>query len=640
MRKYIVIRLVLLVLVIGGLIISVGAYIMYQEAQSGFEQEAVEQISQIEDILQENEESVAELQEDLKDDFLIRAHAAAYIVQNNKDVIFDIQQLDYIVSLLQVDEIHFFNHDGIIYSGNIPEYHGISVYSGGQIAFFAPMLNDYDLELAQDVTPNTAEKKDMQYVAVWSEDRQHIVQIGIEPVRLLDEMMTTDLSFIFSRLTPSMNTMSFAVDCTSGEIISSTNMTVFGETLSDIGMSNFNSSDVGKLQNAVIDGEQGYVYFKQHSEDIYIGFYRNETSIYDSTMEALSNMAHIALLISSVIIVLVYFLLNQTVLRGLSKIEDGMKTISEGNLEYKMDVSGLPEFKSLSSNINFMVNRVLETSGKFSIIFEYVNMPIAMYECNEQAVVVTGKMSEIFEISEERFSQELKSPSDFMKFIEEIMARRHPSENDLYIYPADSGDRFLKILRHQDGSSDWGLIIDSTEEIVEKYTIKQERDFDFLTGLYNKRSFFEQVEALSLKEDEVKKAIIVVYDLDNLKYVNDTWGHDTGDAFISAAASVLKECTYEHKMCSRLSGDEFAMVLYASDDYLQLEQQLEKIKEDFKASYIDTPDGKGHRVSASIGYSLYPEHASDFRTCITYADKALYVAKSKAKGSIQKYIPK
>ncbi len=639
MKKYIVTRLVVLVLMITGVLLTVGAFGMLNTAYTEFNNEAIGQISQVEEILSENDEEAAQVQEELKEDFLIRANAAAYMIQYNQNAIYDIEELERITELLQIDEIHLFTPEGEIYSGNVPEYYGFTFDSGEQMSFFMPLLGDYDLELAQDVTPNTAEEKEMQYVAVWSKDKQHIVQIGIEPLRLLEAMEATEISYVFSRLAITEDSAFFAIDATSGEIISSTEKELKESNLTEMGLADFAVEDVGETQKATFNGENGQVLLLQQSENIYIGYYQSDMSIYGSTLINIALLIAISLVVALLIIVLIYFMLDRIVLRRLLELGAGMEKIASGNLEYEMEVAGLPEFETLSGNVNFMVKQIVESSRKFSTIFEYVNVPIAMYECKSDTVIVTGKLVDILQIESDRLTKDLKSPENFLEFIEEIMSNPHPTEKDLYIISNNMGHRYIKIMRYQDGESDWGLIVDSTDEINEKNTIKQERDIDFLTGLYGKRAFFEQLETLSHKSDIVKKAAVIMFDLDNLKYVNDTWGHATGDNFISAAANILQSCEYEEKISGRLSGDEFAMILYGAENYSQLDIQIEQIKGMFDQTYIETPSDGEHKVSASIGYAIYPEQARSFLTCLKFADKAMYIAKRKCKGSVEKYNP-
>ncbi len=637
MKKYIVVRLMILVLFLIILLLSLGTYGMLHTVYVNFFDEAYGQISQIQEILLENDKAVDELQEDLKEDFLIRANTVAYMIQDNQEIIYDIEQLEHITELLQIDEIHLFTPEGEIYSGTVPDYYGFTFESGAQMQFFAPMLDDYELELAQDVTPNTAEGKEMQYVAVWSEDRQHIVQIGIEPLRLLEAMETTEIPYIFDRLSHSVNTIIFTVDSKSGEVINSTDSKIENINLSDFGLENFKSEDVGATQNVRVAGEMGHLLLISQASDTYIGYFESHSSVYNSTLIGIAVLVTISIALSFVIISQIYVMLDKVVLRGLSELEQGIELVASGDLEHKLNVTGLPEFEALSNNVNFMVKRVVESSRKFSTIFEYINLPIAMYECKTNAVIATGKLSEILHITDEEFLQDYKSPTNFLALIEEIMSNPVQNENDIYAHSTKEGKRYLKIMRYQDGESDWGIIVDSTDEVIEKSKIMEERDLDFLTGLFGKRSFFEQMERLSNNPEKTKKAVVIMFDLDNLKYVNDTWGHETGDNFISTAASVLHNCEYENKLCSRLSGDEFAMIIYGQESYKLLEDEIDKIKEQFAKTYIETPDGNDHKVSASIGYSLYPEQSDTFKICLNFADKAMYMAKSKQKGSVERY---
>ena len=117
----------------------------------------------------------------------------AYFVQHQPDVIFDLEKTRELVRLMDVDEIHFFNKQGEIFSGTHPEYYGYTVEDGEQIGFFKQMLEDTSLKICQDMMPNTAEAKEMQYAAVWLADKSSFVEIGMNPERLLALMEENSL---------------------------------------------------------------------------------------------------------------------------------------------------------------------------------------------------------------------------------------------------------------------------------------------------------------------------------------------------------------------------------------------------------------------------------------------------------------
>lgn len=145
-------------------------------------------------VLDKNESSEERFVKSLKDDYIVRAKAISYIVDAKPEVEYDVDELQKIASLMSVDEIHFIDETGTIYSGSIPKYFGYSFDSGEQMAFFKQMLKNYDLTLCQDVTPNTAEAKEMMYAITWNESKTHMVQVGITPKRLLKELKQNQIS--------------------------------------------------------------------------------------------------------------------------------------------------------------------------------------------------------------------------------------------------------------------------------------------------------------------------------------------------------------------------------------------------------------------------------------------------------------
>lgn len=145
-------------------------------------------------VIDKNESSEKQFVKSLKDDYIVRAKAISYIVDAKPEVEYDIDELQKIASLMSVDEIHLIDDTGTIYSGSIPKYFGYSFDSGEQMAFFKQMLNNYDLTLCQDVTPNTAEAKEMMYAITWNESKTHMVQVGITPKCLLKELKQNQIS--------------------------------------------------------------------------------------------------------------------------------------------------------------------------------------------------------------------------------------------------------------------------------------------------------------------------------------------------------------------------------------------------------------------------------------------------------------
>ena len=147
-------------------------------------------------VLDKNDESEKALIKSLKDDYIVRAKAVSYIIDAKPEVEYDVDELQKIAALISVDEIHLFDTKGYIYSGSVPKYFGYSFDSGEQMEYFKPMLTDKKLTMCQDVTPNTSEAKEMMYAITWNEAGNKMIQVGIEPKRLLNEVRQNEISTV------------------------------------------------------------------------------------------------------------------------------------------------------------------------------------------------------------------------------------------------------------------------------------------------------------------------------------------------------------------------------------------------------------------------------------------------------------
>ena len=181
-------------------------------------------------VIDKNESIESEFVKSLKDYYIVRAKAISYIVDAKPEVEYDIDELQKIASLMSVDEIHLIDETGTIYSGSIPKYFGYSFDSGEQMAFFKQMLNNYDLTLCQDVTPNTAEAKEMMYAITWNESKTHMVQVGITPKRLLKELKRNQISNVVADMPVYKGMEIYVVDAKTKKILGATDTSWVGNT--------------------------------------------------------------------------------------------------------------------------------------------------------------------------------------------------------------------------------------------------------------------------------------------------------------------------------------------------------------------------------------------------------------------------
>ncbi|MEA3374374.1 MAG: diguanylate cyclase [Campylobacterota bacterium] len=153
---------------------------------------------------------------------------------------------------------------------------------------------------------------------------------------------------------------------------------------------------------------------------------------------------------------------------------------------------------------------------------------------------------------------------------------------------------------------------------------KESANKDFMTGLYNRRFFFESGEPLLAKAQRKKRPLaVVMLDIDFFKRVNDTYGHDVGDIAIKEVGKVLHKMLRQSDLIARFGGEEFCLLL--EDVTLEdLEKKFEAIRAVFEKNVITVDDVSfSYTISTGICYGL----DDSLETLIKYSDEALYDAK-------------
>lgn len=160
----------------------------------------------------------------------------------------------------------------------------------------------------------------------------------------------------------------------------------------------------------------------------------------------------------------------------------------------------------------------------------------------------------------------------------------------------------------------------------------EQANYDRLTGLANRHYFedhFTRALASSKRRDE--KLALLYLDLNDFKPINDTYGHQVGDAMLATASAIIMQSIRADDIAARFGGDEFVVLLHhvvVPDDAKHVVARLTKLLEEVE--YIE-----GHNValSASIGVSVYPTDGDNFDDLIKVADHRMYDVKRKRKTS-------
>ncbi|MGZ4955711.1 MAG: putative bifunctional diguanylate cyclase/phosphodiesterase [Methylobacter sp.] len=172
-----------------------------------------------------------------------------------------------------------------------------------------------------------------------------------------------------------------------------------------------------------------------------------------------------------------------------------------------------------------------------------------------------------------------------------------------------------------------GIFTDITRQKETENRLTYLAFHDKLTGLTNRDLFHNQLTMALLQAKRSQHKIAVLYiDLDNFKYVNDTFGHAKGDLLLQKVVLILKMCLRECDTLARMGGDEFTVLLQHFDNRDDIALTARRINE-VLASPIRIDDQDLY-ISASIGVSCFPEDGDTPSVLMKHADTAMYSAKN------------
>lgn len=434
---------------------------------------AIETFFQIEQVLGENKEELADLKQVYRETCLHNAEAIAYIIEEDTSVLDSVEELKKIATMIEVDEIHIFDTKGCIFSGTHPLYYGYTFDSGEQMSFFKPMIKDKSLRLVQDITPNTAEMKMMQYSALWSRDGKFIVQVGMEPVNVLKVTAKNELSYIFSLLRVNSDANYYAINKEDGIIVGSTDLSCVEKNSLEIGLDPETITVGNNGFYMDVNGIKSYCVFMESGEN-YIG---RVISCKDMYRRIPSTMVWIAFCLIAVAVILYYVVtcyMNKYVVEGIHSINDKLNTISQGNLDEIVDIQSSAELAELSRYINQMKKSILDNRRKITYIIGKTKMPIGVYEYNHymKRVSISEHVPEILALKAGEYERLSADYKVFQEFI--IDLRRNIVDDESCVYSCR--ERYVKLEEAEHSGDVFGVIIDVTEEILKRKKIEDEHE--------------------------------------------------------------------------------------------------------------------------------------------------------------------
>ena len=307
----------------------------------------------------------------------------------------------------------------------------------------------------------------------------------------------------------------------------------------------------------------------------------------------------------------------------------------------RLSRTAIREVDRFAETITELNKELVTNSTKFLRIMDMASVEIGGYELRTDtgSVFVTDNFFSLLGMPEIQGTQlSVRRFEEVLKGIREKNTGAHTAEGDeLLTIQQPDGVRYIMLRSTIEGHAKIGLAEDVTATVLERKRIEHERDYDILTGLYNRQAFNRVCTELFAAPERMGVAALMMMDLDNLKHINDTYGHDWGDQYIRRTGQCLRDNTPAGTVCARLSGDEFLVLFHGYHSRDEVRKKIDYLTKAMQMNVALLPSGNALHISLSGGIAWYPDDGQDWETLKKYADFAMYQVKHSDKGRVEEF---
>ena len=494
-------------------------------------------LDQVAGIIERNTDDEKEMIQSLKEDYMVRAKAVAYILDANEKTEHDVPELQKIAKLMSVDEVHLFDKSGKVYSGTVPKYYGYNFSSGKQIAYFKPMLKNKKLTMCQDVTPNTSEGKKMMYAITWNDAGTRMIQVGVEPVRLLEKLKRNEIKSVVSNMPVYEGIDIYVADRKSGKIYGATDSGKIGNKLKQLKISK--SRSVLRILF--------FIFFLRNIDGYTVGV------VYDMTHLNGSNaVAMLSVMLYLLIATIILLIMIARVLRiNREKEEQYAVLATMAGLNHSMYVIKLRENKIMRYGGAEIGEENIE--GRY-----YEDADVRLRALLENRTV-------------EEYREAAREFIDLHTLPERMEGEKYISGDFIGTTLGWFHASFIAI--QQDEEQRPVSVIFAVRSI--EYEKRKEEQLlrssttDELTRCYNRRAYEQDIKKLTAD----KKFLYLSADVNGLKAVNDRLGHAAGDELLCGVAGCMKQSFEDYGKVYRIGGDEFVTILFTDEEQFGIIKQ-------------------------------------------------------------------
>ncbi len=300
-------------------------------------------------------------------------------------------------------------------------------------------------------------------------------------------------------------------------------------------------------------------------------------------------------------------------------------TITQDISEQKRVLTALQEseekFRTIVNNVNLGVYRSTAESPGYFVQVNPAFVKMFGYKSTKQVLKIP--VEKVY-----------KNPEDRRKFIRDLLTKGEVTDRELLLNRSDGSifwaSIYAKAHFDESGKLQWidGVIEDITERKKTTEMLHALSFTDELTGLYNRRGFFALAEHQVKIANRTEKSMLLLFvDMDNLKDINDEYGHQMGDEALIQTTKILKKTFRGSDIIARIGGDEF-VILTIEMQKTKGEIFCERLQK--SVNIFNRTKKLPFGIALSVGWSYYePKKPKSIALLLRQADRMMYLHKKK-----------
>jgi len=357
-------------------------------------------------------------------------------------------------------------------------------------------------------------------------------------------------------------------------------------------------------------------------------------------------------------------ILSLFITRNLRRLEEGAKALQRGNLDFRINIHAKDEIGDVARSFNNLAKHLSITKDELEEKHSELQR-----EARFQQTLLNGIDAVVVEarLPGYQFSYVSQEAKNLLGYPVSIWLQ--PNFLKSHIHPEDRGwlqksiSEYVKgdgsftvdfRMLHKNGRLIWvrainnveinnfgqviirGLILDIMEQKSAEDRIVYLAEHDSLTGLINRRRFQEELErSIAYTQRYKQQGALLFVDLDQFKYINDTYGHQYGDEYLLDVSRRLAKVLRKTDILGRLGGDEFGVIVpNVTED--ECKTVANALLSTLTQEMIEC-DNKLVHISASIGIAFFPTQGRLSSDLLAKADAAMYTAKNQGRSQYHVY---